>query len=140
MHVCTTEPEYKQMYDSRVEAESSVPPFISLIGSLLQPRVFMVDFENITYKFYSFAKALDVCFKAYFVFNLAHPEACDHFWYFVNKLFYKLTVSGDKTKPPALDALLDEINCKLALHFTNYGKIDFNMFDICLVYYLQPQW
>lgn len=130
MHLCTTEAEYKQMYDAKVDAESSVPPYISLIGSLYAPRYFMVDFENIAYKFFSFSKALDICFKAYYVFNLEHPEACESIWNFMNTQFYKLSSGSDKTKP-ATYALLNEIKCKLAIPYKNFFvKKIFNRFII----------
>lgn len=65
--VCATDVEYKEMYDSKVKEESSVASYISIIGSLNEPLIFMVDFENIAYKVFSLAKAMDVCFKAYHV-------------------------------------------------------------------------
>lgn len=99
MQICATEIEYRQMYDSKVKDQSCVAPFISLIGSLEAPNYFMVDFENISYKLFSFARAVDVCFKAYFVFNIAFPEACNAIWDFINQQFYHLTDTGYKTKP-----------------------------------------
>lgn len=111
MQVCQTETEYKQIYDNKVTAESSVPPYISLIGSVYEPQYFMVDFENITYKFFTFSKALETCFKSYFVFNFVHPEACDCMWDFINEQFFKLASGKSKTKP-ATDALIHAIQCE----------------------------
>lgn len=108
MLICASEIEYKEKYDAKVQHESSTAPFLSLIGTLEDPQSFMVDFENITYKFYSFEKALDVCFKAYYVFNIAYPEACDSMWEFVNQQFYKLPGQNVQTKP-GIHTLLAEI-------------------------------
>lgn len=108
MVVCKTETEYKETYDSKVGAESSVAPYISLIGSVKEPQYFMVDFENITYKFFKFSKALDVCFKSYFVFNIKHPEACANMWDFVDKQFYKMAKVGNDSKP-GTHSLIHEI-------------------------------
>lgn len=110
MQVCATETEYKQIYDSKVIAESSVAPYISLIGTMKNPKAIMVDFENMSFKIFSFAKALDVCFKVFYVFNLAHPEACDAIWDFINRLFYRLP-GNDVTKPGTY-ALLNNVKCK----------------------------
>lgn len=114
MVVCQTETEYKEMYDCKVKAESSVAPYISLIGSVLEPQYFMVDFENITYKLFKFSKALDICFKSYFVFNIVHPEACDSMWSFVNKQFYGME-NGTNEAKPGTHSLVHEIQCKLTL-------------------------
>lgn len=109
--ICKTEADYKQMFDRKVEIEVSVPPYISLIGSVEQPQYFMVDFENITYKCFKFAKALEICVKTYFVFNIAFPEACDSIWEFVNEQFFRVEPQGKKAKP-GIDALLHDIRCK----------------------------
>lgn len=111
MMVCQTEAEYKGMYDSKVTAESSVPPFISLIGSVFEPQYFMVDYDNISYKFFKFSRALEICFKTYYVFNIQHPEACDSICDFINKLFFKMKCDGAKTKP-GTDALIREVECE----------------------------
>lgn len=108
--VCRTEVEYKEMYDEKVKRESAIPPFISVIGSMDDPHYFMVDFENITYKLYSFAKAIDVCLKAYYIFNLAYPEACQHMWTFINRQFYQLA-DGEKGAKKTLE-LLNAIQCE----------------------------
>lgn len=107
MTVCATEMEYKQSYEAKLKADSSIAPFISLIGSLENPTAFMIDFENITFKLFNFARALDVCFKAFYVFNLAHPEACAYTWDFINKKFYGLPGGKDTTKPATYTLLND---------------------------------
>lgn len=120
MMVCQTEAEYRQLYDNKVEGEGSVPPYISLIGSVQEPQYFMVDFENITYKFFKFSKALEICFKSYFLFNLAFPEACDCIWEFINKQFFKIEIDSYQAKP-TLDALMRDIYCK-------YTAFSYNQF------------
>lgn len=117
--LCATETEYREMYDSKVIRDSNVAPYISIIGPAEDPRSFMVDFENITYKFYSFSKASDVCFKAYQVFNLAYPEACFPMWDFIGRQFYGIAGDGDTTKPGTY-ALLKEINCKFINSLKNH--------------------
>lgn len=111
LRVCATETEYKQFYDAKVDAESFVAPFISLIGSLNDPKLYMVDFDDMTFKFFDFGRALDVCFKAYYVFNIAYPEPCEPMWDFINKQFFGLPCAGNKAKP-GTNVLVNEIKCK----------------------------
>lgn len=110
MSVIATETEYKKMYDSKLLAESSIAPFISLIGSLEEPQSFTVNFENITYKFSNFSKAMDVCFKVYNLFDIAYPEACGANWDFINRQLYGL--HDGKNAKPGIDSLLNEIKCE----------------------------
>lgn len=114
LQVCATEADYKEKYNSRVSGEKCIAPYISLIGNLNEPEYFMIDFENISYKIMNFARALDVSFKAYYVFNIAYPEACAEMWDFINKKFYNIPDSSNKTKPGTL-TLLKEIKSKSIL-------------------------
>lgn len=57
---CRTEVDYKIKYDEKVKRESAIPKFISVIGSIDEPQYFMVDFDNITYKIFTLAKAIDI--------------------------------------------------------------------------------
>lgn len=108
--ICSTESGYKEMYDSRVKEESCVAPYISLIGTIFEPQYLLVDFENITYKIFDFARALDVCFKAYYVFNIAYPDKCADMWDFINQQFSKMQDKSNKSKTkPSTFTLLAEI-------------------------------
>lgn len=97
--ICPTEVAYKEQYDARISKYSSIPPYISIIGTLTNPSTIMCDFENITYKFYSLTKAVDICFKAYWVFNMEYPEACAPMWQFINRQFYHLKYKNEKQNP-----------------------------------------
>lgn len=106
--VCPTEAAYREKYDAKVKLESSIPPFMTVIGTLNNFQYVMLDFDNITYKLHSLAKAVDVCFKTYHVFNIQYPEKCEPVWDFLNREFYHLTNCDTKTKPPTY-MLLNEI-------------------------------
>lgn len=71
--VCSTEAEYKKMYDA------------------------------------------DVCYKAYYIFNLAYPEACQHMWRFIGRQFYNLS-DGEKAAKTTLE-LLNAIQCLYYIFF-----------------------
>lgn len=110
MSICATETEYNQIRNSKLVAESSNSPSILLVGSLEEPQSFMVCFENVTYKFCHFSKAIDVCFKAYKLFNIAYSEACVAMWDFIGREFYELH-DGTNAKP-GIDLILNQIKCK----------------------------
>lgn len=114
LRICAT--DYKEKYNSRVDGDKYIAPYISLIGTLYEPEYFMVDFENISYKFMHFARALDVAFKSYYVFNIAYPEACEEMWDFVNKQFYHF-LDGSKNPKPGTLTLLKEIKSKHTFFF-----------------------
>lgn len=106
---CATEIAYKEHYNEKVKRESSVTPYISIIGSLTEPKQIMIDFENITYTVFTLEKAIDICFKAYYLFELEYPPACRHMWQFINKQFYGLK---DSIINPATTMLLKSIRGK----------------------------
>lgn len=104
--VCETEALYKENYDAKVARESSVPPYITIIGSLLEPKTILCDFENIMYKMHSLPKAIDICFKAYHLFSMEYAPAARLMWQFINKYFYQLK---DASPCPAVHMLIKAI-------------------------------
>lgn len=117
---CDTEALYKEHYNLKVAQQSSMPPYITIIGSLLEPIDIFCDFENISYKMYSLSKAIYVCFKAYHLFDIEYPPAARLIWQFINQQFYQIpdsstypsvyvltkTIQGNKNK-----TLLKFFNC-----------------------------
>lgn len=104
--VCPTETLYKEHNKSIVERESAVAPYISIIGDILYPAAIFVDVENITYKFESLAKAIDICMKTYHLFSMRYSPAARIMWQFINKQFYGLK---DDETIPAVHMLLKSI-------------------------------
>lgn len=108
IEVCSTDTEYKSHYNTKVNSNSSIPPYITIIGSLINPEYIMCDFENITYKMFTLKKkAIDICFKTYYLFSLRYPTACQHMWQFINQSFYSL--KDDTVLNPATKMLLTAI-------------------------------
>ncbi|XP_055632090.1 uncharacterized protein LOC129771953 [Toxorhynchites rutilus septentrionalis] len=105
---CTNETDLNEKVSIKLAKESSVSPYIFIVGSLNQAQAFIVNFENITYKFHSLTKAIDICFKAYTLFNIAYPEACSSVWDIINRVFYKLPDDNTNTKPSTY-LLINEI-------------------------------
>lgn len=106
---CASQAVYKEVFNAKVSNESGMPPFITIIGSIWEPQEILVDFENITYKLNSLVKAIDVCMKAYHLFNIEYSPAARLMWQFINKYFYQLP--GD-TVYPAVHMLIKTINGK----------------------------
>lgn len=88
--ICQTEQSYKEAYDFKVKKNSSVPPFISIVGSLLQPKTILVDYDNIMYQMQSLPKAIDICLKVYHLFSIEYSPPARCMWQFVNLYFYQL--------------------------------------------------
>lgn len=104
--VCATEAHYKEEYDRKVAEQSSMPPYITVIGSMMDPKAIITDFENVTYTFHSLAKAIDVCFKAYQLFHMEYPPAARLMWHFLNDYFYNFKY---KITYPAVHILIKNI-------------------------------
>lgn len=104
--ICATEVEYKEYYDRKVGLQSAIPPYITIVGTLTQPISIMCDFENISHKFFSLPKAMDICFKAYHLFNLEYPDACGHMWRLIDKQFYGIG-DANEMNPVSLMLLKD---------------------------------
>lgn len=125
--VCETETLYKEHYDSKVTRESSVPPYITIIGTLLNPKTIICDFENMTYKFNSLPKAIDICFKAYHLFLMEYAPPARLMWQFINKQFYGLK---DACTYPAVHVLIKTIKG----NFQQSLIIHYHVHQIILLY------
>lgn len=113
--ICETEGSYKEFYDSKVSQESSVPPYISIIGTLLDQKTIIIDFENITFKMNSLPKAIDICFKTYHLFSIEYPPAAQLIWQLINLCFYNMK---DEKTYPAVHMLTKMIKGILIIKFT----------------------
>lgn len=74
----------------------TIPPMVNVIGEIFDPKEIIVDFDNISYKFFSIAKAVDIAFKMYFVLQVDYPKPCQSIWIFLNRYFFNL---DDGKKP-----------------------------------------
>lgn len=119
--VYATETLYKEHFEAKIKKES-VPPYISIIGSLSNPEKIIGGFENIKYEFNSITRAIDICFKVYHTFNFAYPNACLSMWQFINAHFYGLD-DADETVNPATLLLVSNIKsiiCRLFIFCFEY--------------------
>lgn len=68
-----------------------------------------VYFDNIMYKFVNIVRAVDICFKTIYLFNLDFPTESIMFWSFIELHNYKM--KGGTTYPKSFilsEALTDQ--------------------------------
>lgn len=73
------------------------PYIIHVSGEDLQEIYVCVD--DILYKTNSALEAIDICFKAFHVFHLKYPSACEHLWLLVQKGIYMFDTIYDAEIP-----------------------------------------
>lgn len=98
--------ETEDIYEKCYNVNSSVPPYISIIGTMLNPTAIFCNIENIMYKMHSLPKAIDICFKAYHLFSLECSPAARIMWQFINIQFYHIK---NNTTYPTVHLLLKTI-------------------------------
>ncbi|XP_043662744.1 uncharacterized protein LOC122626519 isoform X2 [Drosophila teissieri] len=96
--------DYKRQIDKQVclhYAEgSSLQPFIIVHGtSDTDLAAFYVYFDQNLFKFDSFLRSLDTCFKIFNCYGLKYPEPCEQAWTFIQKYVYGIETEFDKKSP-----------------------------------------
>lgn len=88
--------QIKILVNAYFETKKQIQPLIFVVGkSFSTATTFYVYFCNILYQLPTFLKALDVCFKTYFVFNFSYPNESILIWNFLQIFFYEITTSND---------------------------------------------
>ncbi|KAB0799883.1 hypothetical protein PPYR_07763 [Photinus pyralis] len=86
-------------------------PQIIIIGNVANPKNF-VKINEVLYEVECPLKALDICFKSFFVFNASYPASCEQCWVFVQKKIYNIETETDpsfiSTNSVYSDILLDQ--------------------------------
>lgn len=59
--------------------------------------------DGVLYKTNSLLHSLDVCFKAFIVFNASYPRESEHIWYLLQIAVYELQTKFDNKIPYVLD-------------------------------------
>lgn len=75
----------------------------------LPPFSLCTYYQHIKYKFSTFLKALDICFKIFHVFNLEYPKEGYWAWLFIQKFFFHIDTTYDKINSKLI-TLLAEFN------------------------------
>lgn len=71
LSIFATPGDYIERQKAWAEVKSaSQTPHISIVGAIDDVNEIYVDFDNLSYKVDTFARAIDVCFKAFYVINI----------------------------------------------------------------------
>lgn len=76
-----------------------IQPFIIVLGTLQDPKSFIIYFDDVRFKFNCILQAVDACFKIFMLFNLQYPSASILVWNFIQKYFYNISTDFDKIHP-----------------------------------------
>lgn len=83
------ETEIGRLNDRYTEKNLLKRPFIIILGpDITQIDEYLVYFGDVYYRFRSFLKALDVCFKFFKTYELSFPRECTGPWDLVNHSLY----------------------------------------------------
>lgn len=92
----------------KYETKTQIQPLILISGSILEPKEIVIYFEGIKYRIHSALKAIDICFKIFFVFNLEYPKESLLVWSFIQKYFYNIFTNTDFNSPQ-INSLISNI-------------------------------
>ena len=92
----------------------TVQPQLLLLGhNICRPDQYFIVLNNIVYEVDNLVKAVDLCFKSFFVFNLDYPVQAFDPWSFIQKGLYNITTPYDKIVPRVTDLISKiNINCR----------------------------
>lgn len=72
-----------------------VQPYIIIVGDLKKVSEVYVCLDDTLYVIDSVLKAIDVCFKSFFVFQLEYPFDSQHIWLLMQKGMYNISTKYD---------------------------------------------
>jgi hypothetical protein len=85
--------------------EARRSPFVLILGNRDAPCQCFVIVEGKAIEQSNLVKALDVCFKLFYVLDIHYPWQSAHAWEFVQKCFYGLDDDEKKQTSPAVISL-----------------------------------
>ena len=80
-------------------------PFVLILGERGNPSQVYLVFERRTYPFKTVIKAIDVCFKIFYVFDIDYPSQCKSTWQFIQQCLYEIRDEQRDDTPPAVRML-----------------------------------
>lgn len=96
----------QERIDFNYNRRTTVQPYIILVGPTLNNILssYVVVNDNI-YKTISVLDAVDFCFKVIHVLDAHYPFQCQHVWYLIQWLIYKIKTKSDLKIPYIQDLL-----------------------------------
>lgn len=87
----------------------NIQPFVYCVGADVSSIEEMyIFFDNIRYKFFNVLRAIDICFKIFYLFNLDFPPESSMFYSFIENYFFKLKSKSNFSKVFVLSEYLDK--------------------------------
>lgn len=69
---------------------TNIQPLILVLSKNDGCEEYFVYLDGYKLKFKKLLRAVDICLKIFFVFNLQYPAACEQFWNFIQYFFYSI--------------------------------------------------
>lgn len=89
-----------------LEEVTNGQPFVLILGSLMEPSQCFVIVERKALIQGSLLKAVDVCFKVFYILDISYPWQCSTTWEFFQKVVFGLDDAGGNSKTsPAVIAM-----------------------------------
>lgn len=102
-----TTQQLEEILDRKMVEKLPIQPLLLITGSIEAPQQVCVYYDNIRYKMDCVGRAVDICFKILYLFNLQYPLAGSMFWNFIQVFFYNIKL---KNQHPSIKSLINELN------------------------------
>ncbi|KAF6202955.1 hypothetical protein GE061_003362 [Apolygus lucorum] len=85
-------PEQKDAHHQELIVANSgfVQPYIAVLGSVTDIQQVFVRVNDFEYMTDNLLTAVELCFKMFYTFNLKYTLECEHIWFVIQELFYKI--------------------------------------------------
>lgn len=104
---CKSFEELEDQLRFKKSKSEHIQPFILTVGENIRSiKDIIVYFDNLKIPSKSLIRAVDICFKIYYLFNLQYPKACSTFWNFIQVFFYNIK---SKEKYAKVNIIVNEL-------------------------------
>lgn len=101
--------DVQKLTSIKFQNKGNLQPLMIGVGpTLFELKEFYIYFYPVLYKFDTFAKCIDCCFKVYIALNLQYPVESELVWTFIQHYFYDIKTRFDK-KCAHLNTITNEI-------------------------------
>ncbi|KAJ8046587.1 hypothetical protein HOLleu_05308 [Holothuria leucospilota] len=74
--------------DQRHGGVQAIQPSVLVLGTRLEPSQSFFIVDGLAIQATSLLKAVDICFKAFYVLDVCYPKKCHTTWEFFQKFFF----------------------------------------------------
>ncbi|KAJ8684751.1 hypothetical protein QAD02_020544 [Eretmocerus hayati] len=90
----------REVREQAAKRQESVQPYIIIVGKLKDITDIFVNVDDTMYQVDSVLDAIDICFQAFFVFQLKYPYDSQHLWLMIQRGLYRIQTDHDNILPP----------------------------------------